>query len=262
MEAFKRPKVTLDTRAELGVRTLPELVDFHAAENPQHLFCLQVEKNNTSVPVSYARLQNAIARCQIWLKDQAIGLHTPIMGTDGLVRKCAPAAILTESHVGLPIYVLACMGMGIPVVLLSARLSAAAVCHLIRKTGVKVILVSSRLQPLATEAFPMPEIIEREANEKEEEIAVRVLDSYEVLLGELEPGQLPKRIAHSSHFVSEEDRQVLVLHSSGTSGLPKPIPCSHRYLLGYATCHSFTSDEVAHGLTVSTPPFFHVCYRR
>lgn len=261
MAAFIPPKVSLDPTKGLGIRTLPALVDFHGENNPQHLFCIQVKRDNRFVLVSYERLQHAIVRCQVWLEEQAIGLHPPIVDTDGHVKKCAPIAILMESHVGLAIYVLACMGMGIPVVLLSARLSAPAVRHLIRETGAKLTLISPRLQPLASEAFPAAEDGTKEADEDENGVRIRLVVGYEILLeegGGGYSGQPATCTAHPNHFVSEEDRQVLILHSSGTSGLPKPIPCSHRYFLGYATCHSFTSDEEAHGLTISTPPFFHV----
>ena len=261
MAAFIPPKVSLDPTKGLGIRTLPALVDFHGENNPQHLFCFQVERDNRFVRVSYERLQHAIVRCQAWLEEQAIGLHPPTMDTDGHVKKCAPVAILMESHVGLAIYVLACMGMGIPVVLLSARLSAPAVRHLIRETGAKLTLISPRLQPLASEAFPAAEDGGQKADEEGYGVAIRLVAEYQVLLEEGEAadaGRPATRTAHPNHFVSEEDRQVLILHSSGTSGLPKPIPCSHRYFLGYATCHSFGSDEEALGLTISTPPFFHV----
>ena len=261
MAAFIPPKVSLDPTKRLGIRTLPALVDFHGENNPQHPFCLQVERDNRFVLVSYERLQHAIVRCQAWLEEQAIGLHPPTVDTDGHVKKCSPIAILMESHVGLAIYVLACMGMGIPVVLLSARLSAPAVRHLIRETGAKLTLISPRLQPLAREAFPAAEDDEKEVDEDGNGLTIRIVAGYEVLLEEgkaADTGRLATCTAHPNHFVSEEDRQVLILHSSGTSGLPKPIPCSHRYFLGYATCHSFCSDEEAHGLTVSTPPFFHV----
>lgn len=265
MAAFIPPKVSLQPTTGLGIRTLPTLVDFHGENNPQHLFCLQVKRDNRFVLVSYERLQHAIVRCQAWLEEQAIGLHPPIVGTDGHVKKCAPVAILMESHVGLAIYVLACMGKGIPVVLLSARLSTPAVRHLIQETGAKLTLVSPRLQPIASEAFPAAEDGKKEADEEGNGVTVRLVAGYEALLEEGEAadaGRPATCTAHPNHFVSEEDRQVLILHSSGTTGLPKPIPCSHRYFLGYATCHSFSSDEEAHGLTISTPPFFHVSNKK
>ena len=261
MAAFIRPKVSLDPITGSGIRTLPALVDFHGENNPQHLFCFQVTRDNRFVPVSYERLQHAIVRCQAWLQELAIGLHPPIVDTDGHVNKCAPVAILMESHVGLAIYVFACMAKGIPIMLLSARLSAPAVRHLIRETGAKTILVSPRLQPLASEAFPAAEDGQTGAMVEGKGVAICLVAGYETLLEEGEvpdAGRTTTCTAHPNHFVSEEDRQVLILHSSGTSGLPKPILCSHRYFIGYATCHSFSSDEEAHSLTISTLPFFHV----
>lgn len=60
-------------------------------------------------------------------------------------------------------------------------------------------------------------------------------------------------------MVREHDRKILILHSSGTTGLPKPIYLAHRYMLGYATCHEFptTDDQALRGLNLSTLPLFH-----
>ncbi|KAK1635917.1 hypothetical protein BDP81DRAFT_450746 [Colletotrichum phormii] len=236
MSSFRTPEVSLEHASTSGLRTLPELVNFHAENNPKHLFGLQAEANEAGnghsfVPLRYETLQRAIIRCQAWLMQQTTSLHPPKTAADGSVKKCAPVAVLMESHVGLVICVLACMGMGVPVVLLSARLSAPSARHLIRETDAKLALVSPRLVPLAAEA-----------------VGAEFQDECQ---------DLTFRAANANHYVSEDDRQVLILHSSGTSGLPKPIPCSHKYFLGYATCHSFASTAEAHGLTVSTLPFFH-----
>ena len=266
MAAFIPPRISLDPNTQSDIQTLPALVDFHAENNPQHLFCIQVKRDNGGVRVSYAMLRQAIVGCQAWLRDQAIGLQPPVVDPNGNVKKSAPIAILMESHVFLAIYVLAGMGMGIPIVLLSVRLSASAVRHLIRQTGAKLILVSPRLRPLASEAFPAAgEDGDEEAEHKDIKVSIRLVAEYESFLEKgaaAGTGRITTYTAHPNHFVSEEDRQVLILHSSGTSGLPKPIPCSHRYLLGYATCHSFRSNEEAHGLTISTLPIFHVSNTR
>ncbi|KAI9677125.1 MAG: putative NRPS-like protein biosynthetic cluster [Bathelium mastoideum] len=257
MPAFIAPKVNLDPKREQYVRTLPELVDFQAENNPQHLFCIQAEGNNQFVPVSYEKLRRAIIRCQAWLEEHVVDLHSPFVASDGHVKKFTPVAILMESHVGLAICVLSLMGLGVPAVLLSARLSAPAVRHLIRETGAKIIVASPRLQSLASEAFSGAEKVG--ANGDGDGTKILQPAGYEDFLSEREPADAGRmtRVAHPKHFVSEEDRQVLILHSSGTSGLPKPIPCSHRYYLGYATCHTFSSQDEALGLTVSTLPFFH-----
>ena len=57
---------------------------------------------------------------------------------------------------------------------------------------------------------------------------------------------------------SHADRCILMLHSSGSTGLPKLIRCSHRYLLSFASCHSFDQDLDFRGPNVSILPLFHV----
>lgn len=251
MSIFIPPKISLDA-IDTSIRTLPDLVDFHAKHNPQHLFCIQTTRDHTFVSVSYENLQHAIVRCQARLREEC-GLHAPTVDADGKLKKCAPVAVLMESHIGLVIYVLACMGMGVPVMLLSARLSSAAVRHLLQETGAELVVAALRLQGLASEAIS--------PSEGGTGATIRVADEWEALLKDTaDQGQAMCAAAHAGHFASEEDRQVVILHSSGTSGLPKPIPCSHRYFLGYATCHSFTSDAEARGLTISTLPLFHVSF--
>lgn len=163
-----------------------------------------------------------------------------------------------ESHIGLAIYVLACMGMGVPVVLLSTRLSESAIRHLTQETGAKFILATPRLQSIAFEAISHANGHES-AQTPENEKNVILVEGYKVFLSTtgVESTSRRPRTARLGHFVSEEDRQVLILHSSGTSGLPKPIPCSHRYFLSYATCYRFSSEDEARALTISTLPLYH-----
>ncbi|KAJ5598871.1 NRPS-like enzyme [Penicillium hordei] len=259
MSAFIPPKVGLDVNSNAGIRTLPDLVDFHGKHNLQHTFCIQATRDQSFVSVSYGKLQRAVVRCQARLKREDSGLHPPTADADGHVTKCAPVAILTESQVGLVIYVLACMGMGVPVVLLSARLSSSAVRHLLQETGARLVIASSTLQALASEAISTPEWTNEAERHGGVTATIGVAAEWEKLLEEVDHAvdRQPAYAAHATHFVSEQDRQVVILHSSGTSGLPKPIPCSHKYFLGYATCHAFASDSETHGLTISTLPLFH-----
>lgn len=53
------------------------------------------------------------------------------------------------------------------------------------------------------------------------------------------------------------DEMILLLHSSGSTGLPKPIPLTHRMLLSAAACYKFDSEEQAQGLNLTTLPMFH-----
>ncbi|KAJ3939590.1 uncharacterized protein N0V96_010373 [Colletotrichum fioriniae] len=213
MSSFRTPRVSLEPSSASGLRTLPELVDFHAENNPKHLFCLQAEVNEAGtghnfVPLSYETLQRAIICCQAWLKEQTPSLHPPKIEADGSVKKCAPVAVLMESHVGLVICVLACMGMGVPVVLLSARLGAPSARHLIRETGAKLALVSPRLIPLASEAVGAECQDEKEMPD-ESLTMIRSVSGYESFLAD-EPAEDQDhtlRAADADHYVSEDDRQ-------------------------------------------------------
>jgi acyl-CoA synthetase (AMP-forming)/AMP-acid ligase II len=261
MSTFVSPGLSLDRDSTSGIRTLPELVEFHVKHNPEHRFCIQAEKpliekgKYRLTSVSYERLQQAILRCQAWLSDNAPNIHASILDDYGIVNRCAPVAVLMESHVGLSVFILTLMGMGVPVVLLSTRLSPVAVSHLMRTTQAQHALVSQRLQPLIAEALAV-----RSAEfDNERSFEVCIATGYETFLGK-GPVTYDGKIAHPNHFISENDRQILILHSSGTSGLPKPIYCSHSYFLGSAVCHSFSSEFEAHNLTVSTSPFFHVSH--
>lgn len=49
----------------------------------------------------------------------------------------------------------------------------------------------------------------------------------------------------------------LILHSSGTTGFPKPIFLANRYLLQYASCHQFAPHEVINWVNLSTLPLYH-----
>ncbi|CAG7993912.1 unnamed protein product [Penicillium salamii] len=258
MAVFTAPKLSLGTKGDDSIRTLPDLIDFHGKHNPQDLFCLQGTKELDFVPVSYKRLQCAIVRCQDVLRRENPGLHPPKLDAEGRVKKCSPVALLMESHVGLAIYVLACMGMGVPVMLLSARLSSSAVCHLLQEAHASFVVASPRLQTLVPRDTKQSSDTDGVDSGKDAMVRVCVASEWESLLVEesAEQENQPLFAAQETHFVSRSDRQVIILHSSGTSGLPKPIPCSHEYFLGYATCHTFASGIQA-ALTFSTLPLFH-----
>ena len=59
-------------------------------------------------------------------------------------------------------------------------------------------------------------------------------------------------------LVDELDRNAIILHSSGSTDLPKPIYQTHKYLLSYAACHKFSPDDYVSGVCTSTLPLFHV----
>lgn len=99
-------------------------------------------------------------------------------------------------------------------------------------------------------------------SKEEDQPALYMQDSYHSLLvpssnlESVDGGE--GSICHLGHYVEEHDRNVLILHSSGTTGLPKPIYQSHRWLLSFATCHEFSPDAEKLSLSLSTLPLYHV----
>lgn len=95
--------------------------------------------------------------------------------------------------------------------LLSVRLSPAAVHQLLNETGAVSIIVSRRTRAIVQEAFP---------NEDETTIRVTNVIPFEQLLS---TSNNLHRLFECRRIVREHDRNVLILHSSGTTGL-SPTP--------------------------------------
>lgn len=55
-----------------------------------------------------------------------------------------------------------------------------------------------------------------------------------------------------------EDVDAIIMHSSGTTGLPKPIHHAQAYLLIYAACHRLPEQRDPFRFNVSTLPLYHV----
>ncbi|PVH96862.1 acetyl-CoA synthetase-like protein [Periconia macrospinosa] len=247
--SFSRPDLWVPTRKgiEEGYkkfqhRSLPSLVDFNATHNPHYLFAIQAQKHGDEPlqlqDISHSQLRDAILRCQSWLETNVKELQPPVE-KDGVVNKGSPVALLMESDVGLFIHQIALLGLGVPVLLLSARLNPLAVRKLLDATGSKAILASRRLSRTAGEATQSCEAGTPES--------VYERQHFSSFLDAAAP--VPSEWA-------SEDRTAIILHSSGTTGFPKPIYQSHEYLVGFALCHELSRSE-AESRNLSTLPLFH-----
>ena len=136
--------------------------------------------------------------------------------------------------------------------LLSARLSPTAIHHLLAKTATRAIIVSPRLKNIAEEALS----IFSSAEPKPASHVQAVFTSFLAAQGNQDDEDAG--ICKTGYYIGKNDRNVLILHSSGTTGLPKPIYQSHMWLLSFATCHDFSTDVEALSLSLSTLPLYHV----
>ena len=257
---FNRPDIWLPTSKgvaqpyqENQCRTLPSLVDFNAKNNPDYLFAVQAQKYADSKTilreVSFVQLSHAVMRCQAWLEATLREIQLPVL-SNGIVLRGSPVALLMESDVGLFIHQVALLGLGVPVLLLSARLNPTAVYKLLDSTGSKLILVSPRLSRTAREAA---DIFQGEAGKA----VVYERQHYSYFLDDTTVIENPwPSVCRPYYHFDETHRDAIILHSSGTTGFPKPIYQSHEYLVGFAACHDLTSSE-AETRNLSTLPLFH-----
>lgn len=168
--------------------------------------------------------------------------------------------------------------------LLSFRLSPAAVQSLIDKTSTKYVISSSRGRPVVEAALN-----KNQPNGTDNHETVHILNPphfatfFDEGDGEVGDDHVPNgvHLPNGTHAIKgaafphrerrpvcslaslhEDDKKVIVLHSSGTTGLPKPIFLTHRYLLGYAGCHELLPGEVEGRLNMSTLPLYHVRFRQ
>jgi len=137
----------------------------------------------------------------------------------------------------------------IKVVLLSARLTPVAIAHLLKSTFAGSVIVSQRCQRAASEA-----VASYCSGENIPDMYEPISCGHFLEDAEWDSLDIPPKY----DIVNETDCNVLILHSSGTTGLPKPIYHPHKYMLGYAACHLFEEQDKVDGVNCSTLPLFHV----
>lgn len=118
VEYFIRPKfnVTKTTTADEGcLQTLPDIVEFNAAYNRDHLFCAQYGHDIHAPPhfITHGDLYQAVLRFSAWLTLQDLAQRPQVV--DGKVVKSRPIAMLMSSDVTWFITFLALLRVGVPV---------------------------------------------------------------------------------------------------------------------------------------------------
>lgn len=252
--------------------SLLHLVDFNAFHNPELVFCLQESKDGEKLRrITYKELAQAVGRCTGWLNHQNIEVAPRQQKGEAPRVKPAPVALLMSSDITLFIYMLALMRLGVPVhlppsedlstiardwtdlcqvALFSARLSPSAIAHLIHMVEASSIIITSHTSRSAKAAI---EIVEKDGLDPVPCIQSAPFESFletKQPVYDFVPAILP--------IVDELDRNVIILHSSGSTGLPKPIYHTHGYLLNYAKCHKFGLEDDTSTVCTSTLPLFHV----
>ncbi|KAL2018290.1 hypothetical protein VTK56DRAFT_994 [Thermocarpiscus australiensis] len=252
---FIRPKFSALPRgphpgdAREQIESLLDLIEFNVEHNPDHVFCIQASlpKDHDAaeslgrVPfdgrsITFRELGVAVAACAAWLS----GLRQ--IDRQGRPK---PLALYLQSDVGLFFLLSALLSLDVPVLLLSARLAPPSVQHLLEKTGCDTVLVSARTRPALAGCIG-------------DHVRLQTVEPYTAFLDGTSNNRLPTFHKETrSKSAPCTPNSSLILHSSGTTGLPKPIVLSPRYPLLYAACHEFPDDEQIEWTNLSTLPLYH-----
>ncbi|EGR49698.1 uncharacterized protein TRIREDRAFT_59690 [Trichoderma reesei QM6a] len=241
MRSFVKANVDFSSaeRKEDYIHSLPELVDFNAVQNPNHLLCIQARSNAPWVKITNAQFKVAIDQCATWIAEN---VKLPKARTKHDLTGRLPVALLMESDFGLLVHQFALVSMGIPPLVLSARLSPEAIFHLLRSTEASSLIVSQRVAMITKGAF---------GNVKTSDF--HVAQPYSTFCNV----PADKSVRKQSVYPDNIDANIVLLHSSGTTGLPKPIALSHRQLMFSVSHGDFETEEEAQGIVISTLPLFH-----
>jgi acyl-CoA synthetase (AMP-forming)/AMP-acid ligase II len=139
------------------------------------------------------------------------------------------------------------------VLLMSARLTPVAIAQLLKQTSTTCVLINSQVSRASEEAL---ELLQADVDAP---VLPNFLDAlnFEDLLSPNVP--LPKtNIPPRYDAWVREDLDAVIMHSSGTTGLPKPIYHSQGYPLIYAAAHRLPEERDSFRFNVSTLPLYHV----
>jgi hypothetical protein len=111
---FIRPHLNLGyVEDQLGaVNSLPELIEFAAQHNPDHIFGVQTRVGEDACPceITFSDLRDAMEHTSAWLVST--GVTTGRTQRDQVV---SPVGILLGSDIGIFIYMAALLRIGTPV---------------------------------------------------------------------------------------------------------------------------------------------------
>ncbi|KAI0322463.1 hypothetical protein OF83DRAFT_1235553 [Amylostereum chailletii] len=226
--------------------TLPELIEFNARENPGHVFAMQMHSHGdlSSRNITFADLKQAVEHASAWLVN--VGATGGKTSPDQAV---APVAILLGSDVSLFIYIAALLRLGTPVVVISPRLTPVAIAHVIQATSPSKIIVSSQVSRSITEALGVLKDSERAVPSTLDALGV------DTLLDAVDPALVDLPIPAS--YPADPDALDFIMHTSGSTGHPKPVFLAQRYFIHLATSHAIPEQDAPLKPLFSTLPLYH-----
>ncbi|KAI0942043.1 putative NRPS-like protein biosynthetic cluster [Taiwanofungus camphoratus] len=220
--------MTMDTKAMLppldgSLPVLPGFVDFHAKHNPELPFCVFPYpdlSSDTLGTVSFLDFAHATHRIAHAFRPGRVGpeggVVAIIVNCDTLLYHALVAGLVRAGLVPFP---------------MSQRNSAPAIASLMQHTGCHRI-VSQPTLALLTDAVrnTLPSDFDVQVDD-----LPALADVFPALASSFDPpSSAPGPYPPAPHASSPSD-VILYLHSSGSTGLPKPVPMTHTIIIHW--CH-------------------------
>ena len=130
---------------------------------------------------------------------------------------------------------------------MSARLPAVSIVHLLRETQTSTVLTSIQLARTAEEARTLL-LADND---------IKFIHAPTFFDLDQQQRGFPM-IPHIYSDYGRDDLDAIILHTSGTTGIPKPVYHAQAYVLLYATCHRLPPQKEPFQFNVSTLPLYHV----
>ncbi|KAF5392669.1 hypothetical protein D9757_000930 [Collybiopsis confluens] len=197
--------------------TLPQLLQFHLEHNADQTMYVYAQDENCGPlrKIKYLEFIRASHRAAHILRPRRVGQDRVVVAIDALLDSCTYTAVVA----GL-------MQAGLIPLPISPRNTAAAVVNLLQKTNCHRLLVTNATLPEQLRN------IKKELASSDHKVSFEEIPSLNELFPKLgcETLQDVFEPYPASKYPGSEDIAT-ILHSSGSTGLPKPIPLSYDSLL-------------------------------
>ncbi|KAL4860612.1 hypothetical protein BDV12DRAFT_209040 [Aspergillus spectabilis] len=229
----------------VGKRILAALVDEYAQSTPDRLFATIPQGPVVSDgfrQVTFRHLANAVNAMAWWIEEH--------IGKNGNKET---VAYMAGNDIRYYIFILACTKTGHTPFLPSTRLSDEAYQHVLNATDCHRMVYSRETSRRTMEINAF----------RPNTLYLEVPSVFELLDATIEPKHYP----FTKTFEDLEDEVAFIIHSSGTTGMPKPVPLTHGFLGAWDKTpqlipagrkSAFWNDVAPGSLVFSVTPNFHL----